>query len=52
MSNFLYNFSMDIPFFMFVLTGVAIYTEKHKIVNYLIILNFFYILIMRIFVWR
>lgn len=52
MSNFWYNYSMDIPFIMFILTGIAIYAEKHKVVNYLIILNFIYVMIMRIFVWR
>lgn len=52
MSNFLYNYSMAIPFIIFVLIGIAIYTEKHKIVNYLIIFNFIYVLIMRIFIWR
>lgn len=52
MGNFWYNYSMDIPFIMFILIGIAIYTEKHKAVNYLIVCNFLYVLLMRILVWR
>lgn len=52
MGNFWYNYSMSIPFIMFVLIGIAIYTEKHKVVNYLIVCNFLYVLLMRILVWR
>jgi hypothetical protein len=52
MINFLYNFSMDIPFIMFILIGIAIYTEKHTLVNYLIVCNFLYALLMRLLVWK
>jgi len=52
MNNFWYDFSMEIPFFIFILIGIAIYAKKHKVVNYLIVCNFLYVLLMQLLVWR
>ena len=50
--NSWYDLSMSIPFIIFLIIGCDIYFERHKEVKFLIIFNFIYIIIMRIFVWR
>ena len=52
MDNFWYNYSMDIPLIICVIIGLAIWVKENKIANYLIIFDFVYVMIMRIFIWR
>lgn len=52
MSDFWYNYSMDIPIIIFTLISLTTYVKANKIAKYLIIFNFVYIFIMEICFWR